>query len=120
MTQQSDATHLPSAYVDALDEIGQLRAALFTAQAEIEGLRADPLVAHRLGVWGLRAVKRLSEWDRLWDERMVPILKAAGVKNVRRPWDPAVRRYFRNNAPAKQQPTPSETPQPWRGTWKKK
>ena len=81
--------------MDALDHIGQLQDALRASIALTEALRADPPVGLRQGVWGIVAVKRLSEWDAIWDERMAPILRAAVIKDLRRPWASAVRRFDR-------------------------
>ena len=78
-------------YIDALDKLGRCYEYIRTLINENESLKADPFLALKNPIWGIRAIKRVSEWDQLWDEKMQPILDTAGIK-MERPWLKTVRR----------------------------
>ena len=81
-------------YVDVLAENSELLRLLRKSRDKVEELLADPFLECKSRIWGVLSIKRLSEWDQLWEEKMVPILKAAGIE-AERPWAAKVRRYVK-------------------------
>jgi len=80
------------AYLDSLEEIDRLNAALMQAQADLDAANAEAYVGVRIGHWGTR-VLRLSALEDLWEARMVPLLDAAGI-SMAPPWGRVMRHVY--------------------------